>query len=108
MVKTYTDIWNGFQFREPVHVTGHVEPYSYDLVLWKETEPHLVAKFESGEKAMITRYCFSVAKLKWNPKDHSFEFSSCGVRYLEHRIDGLEQFILDFCESIKKELERED
>ena len=32
MVKEYTDIWNGFQFRAPTYLDGHIEPYEFDLV----------------------------------------------------------------------------
>lgn len=58
--------------------------------------------FQTGKKIMSTRSCFSIGFLTWNAKEHDFEFESCGLRYLEHRIDGLEKFILDFCEKTRE------
>lgn len=51
---------------------------------------------------MSTRSCFSIGFLTWNEKECGFEFESCGLRYFEYRIDGLEKFILDFCEKQKE------
>ena len=51
---------------------------------------------------MSTRSCFSIGFLTWDEKECGFEFESCGLRYLKHRIDGLEKFILDFCEKQKE------
>ena len=104
MTRVYTDIWNNFQFRSPMYVDGHFEPYKFDLVKWVDCEPHEVIDGYTGEKKISTRYCFTIATLFWNRKEGSFEFASCGLRYLEHRTDGLEKFILDFCEMMEKEL----
>lgn len=59
----------------------------------------------TGKKIISTRSCFSIGSLTWNEKEYGFEFESCGLRYLEHRIDGLEGFILDFCEKQKEKFE---
>ena len=107
MTKVYTDIWNHFQFRAPVYLDGHFEPHNFDLVKWEDCKPHEVIDWYSGEKIIQTRYCFTIATLLWNKKEESFEFESCGLRYLEHRVDGLEKFVLDFCEMMKKELSDE-
>ena len=97
MVRVYTDEWNGFQFRAPTYLDGHFEPYQFDLVKW-----------ETKGNIMRSKYCFSIGKLTWNPKDEYFDFESCGLRYLEHRIDGLEEFILDFCKTMEMQLVRDD
>ena len=107
MTKVYTDIWNNFQFRAPVYLDKHFEPYKFDLVKWEEHEPHEVTDFYTGEKYISTRYCFTIATLLWDKKEQSFDFESCGLRYLEYRVDGLEKFILDFCEMMEKELTNE-
>ena len=104
MNRVYTDEWNGFQFRAPTYLDGHFEPYKYDLVKWEDHEPYEVTDWHTGKKKMTTRHCFSIGSLTWDKKDCAFDFKSCGLRYLEHRIDGLEKFILDFCETIEKEL----
>ena len=63
--------------------------------------------FITGEKKIQTRYCFSVAMLTWDKKEQSFDFESVGLRYLQHRVDGLEDYILKFCKEMKKELDEE-
>ena len=67
----------------------------------EEHEPIKVINVITNKKELSTRSCFSIGTLIFDPKDQDFEFQSCGLRYLEYRIDGLEQFILDFCAMIK-------
>ena len=108
MTRVYTDIWNDFQFRAPTYIDGHFEPHKFNLVKWVNHEPHEVIDFYSNEKVMSDRHCFSVAMLIWDKKEPGWKFESCGLRYLEHRIDGLEEFIMDFCEMMEEQLLGED
>ena len=108
MTRVYTDEWNGFQFRSPSYLDGHFEPHKFDLVKWVDCEPHEVTDLYTGKKRISTRYCFSIAALIWDTKEPGFDFESVGLRYLEYRIDGLENFILDFCEMMEKELRDEE
>ena len=108
MVRVYTDEWNGFQFRAPVYLDGHFEPYQFDLVKWEEHKPYKVIDLETGKEKNEFKSCFSVGRLIWNPKGDYFDFESCGLRYLEYRIDGLEKFILDFCKTMEMQLVRDD
>ena len=107
MKRVYTDEWNGFQFRAPVYLDGHFEPYQYSLVKFVDCEPYETIDFVTGQKKINTRHCFTIATLKWDKKEYDFDFESCGLRYLEHRIDGLEKFILDFCDIMREELKEE-
>ena len=104
MARVYTGEWTGFQFRSPTYLDGHFEPYEFDLVKWKECEPEEVIDFITGEKKIQTRYCYSVGKLIWNKNEQAFTFESIGLRYLTDRVDGLEEWILKFCEEMEKEL----
>ena len=104
MARVYTGEWTGFQFRSPTHLDGHFEPYEFDLVKWKECEPEEVIDFITGEKKIQTRYCYSVGKLIWDKNEQAFTFESVGLRYLTDRVDGLEEWILKFCEEMEKEL----
>lgn len=104
MARVYTEEWNGFQFRSPTYLDGHFEPYEFDLVKWKECEPKEIIDFVTGEKKIQTRYCYSVGKLVWNKNEEAFTFESIGLSYLTNRIDGLEEWILKFCEEMEKEL----
>lgn len=108
MVRVYTDEWYGFQFRAPAYLDGHFEPYEFDLVKWQRHKPHKAIDLVTGKEKMISKSCFSIGKLIWNPKDECFDFKSCGLRYLEHRIDGLEEFILEFCKTMEMQLVRDD
>lgn len=42
--------------------------------------------------------CFSIGHLEYDRREPGFEFRSCGTRYLEHREDGLEEWLLKWCE----------
>lgn len=108
MERVYTDEWNGFQIRQPTYLDGHFEPFKFSLVKWQEHEPYEVIDLYTGEKKMSTRNCFVIGTLIWNDKEPCFEFQSCGLRYLKYRVDGLEEFIFDFCESMEKQLLAED
>ena len=104
MVRVYTDEWNSFQFREPTYLDGHFEPHKFDLVKWEYFEPREVLNLDTGKREMVTRSSFTVGTLIWDSKESCFDFHSCGLRYLEYRIDGLEKFILDFCEIMREQL----
>ena len=106
--RNYTEIWNGFQIRPPVFLDGHFESDYYDVVKWVDHEPYEVTDFKTGKKKMSTRSCYTIATLKWDKKESSFQFESCGLRYLEDRIAGLEDWILNFCKKIEREKELEE
>ena len=97
MLRVYGEEWNGFQFRSPTYLDGHFDPYEFDLVKWREHEPYEVTDWQSGEKKLSTKYCFSIARLWWNDKEPCFEFESVGLRYLEYREDGLEEWLMKWC-----------
>lgn len=108
MVKTYTDRWNDFQFREPVYLDGRHRPYEFDLVKWVAHKPYATIDGYTGEPAISTEHCFSVGRLIWDPKEEDFDFEACGLRYFEYHVNGLEQFILDFCNMMKEDLLNEE
>lgn len=108
MTRVYTDIWNGFQFRAPVYLDGHFEPHRFDLVKWVKHEPHEVLDLYTNKKVMSSKHCYTIGTLIWNDREPCFEFESCGLRYLREREDGLEKFILDFCDMMESELLDED
>lgn len=66
--------------------TPDYHKWNFDLVKWDKHE-------ESD-----TEYCFSVGRLEWDRKEPGFEFRSIGTRYLEERVDGLEEWLLKWCE----------
>ena len=66
--------------REPL--TEDYYKYNFDIVKWAEDNTH----------------CWSIGFLRWNAREPCFEFESVGLRYFKHREDGLEDFILRWCE----------
>ena len=72
-------------------------PIEFDLVKWQEHKPYEVTDLETGEKKLSTENCFSIARLRWNDREPCFEFESIGLRYLENREDGLEEWLLKWC-----------
>ena len=73
-------------------------PIEVDLVKWQEHESFEVTDWKTGEKKLSTKNCFSIARLWWNDHEPCFEFESVGLRYLEDREDGLEEWLLKWCE----------
>lgn len=80
------------------------KPIEFDLVKWQEHEPYEVTDLGTGEKKISTKSCFSIAGLKWNDKEPCFEFESVGLRYLEYREYGLEEWLLKWCKLKEYEL----
>lgn len=76
-----------FEIRRPTRLDVAPEnyyKYNFDLVKWD--------KGQEGKD-----YCYSIAFLRWNLKEMTFDFESVGTRYLEYREDGLEQWLLQWC-----------
>lgn len=75
-----------FEIRKPTFWRDSPEDdyfkYNFDLVKWADDNSH----------------CWSIGHLEWNKKEPCFEFKSCGLRYLKHREDGLEEWLLKWCE----------
>ena len=72
--------------------TEDYHKYNFDLVKW------------SGDNS----HCWSIGTLRWNKKEPCFEFESVGTRYLEYREDGLEEWLLKWCELKEIEYEHEE
>lgn len=83
MTKVYTDEWNDFQFRAPLYLDGHFEPYKFDLVKWNDCDPYEVVDSVTGKKKTITRYCFSVGTRRNKMKHyHGYKCEICTSKTL--------------------------
>ena len=74
-----------FEIRKPTLVVEPPEDYynyNFDLVKWNDEHT----------------CCWSIASLRWDKKEPCFRFESCGTRYLSSREDGLEEWLLKWCE----------
>lgn len=56
--------------------------YNFDLIRWADDNSH----------------CWSIGSLTYDTYEGDFDFKSCGTRYLKCREDGLEEWILKWCE----------
>ena len=81
-----------FEIRPVKSLEGVIDPKRFELVKWYDHEPYI-----HGESTS-TRSCFVVAWLEWNDKEPCFELKSVGLRLVENWADGLDQFIIKWCE----------
>ena len=65
--------------------TPDYHKWNFDVAKWY--------KDNNGEDRTI-----SIGHLEWDRKDGCFKFSSTGLRYFQHREDGLEEWLLKWCE----------
>lgn len=70
-----------FEIRPVKSLDGVIDPRRFELVKW----------YEPG-------HCFVVAFLEWNPKEPCWELQSVGLRLVKNWVDGLDQFIIKWCE----------
>lgn len=77
--------FNNFEIRKPVFIGKEPDDayYKYHFVVVKHND--------NGS-------CFVIAHLDYNHAECAFEFSSVGTRYLQYREDGLEEWLLKWCE----------
>lgn len=81
-----------FEIRPVKSLDGVIDPKRFELVKWYDHEPYV-----HGESTS-TRSCFVVAWLEWNDKEPCFELVSVGLRLVENWVDGLDKFIIKWCE----------
>ena len=81
-----------FEIRPVKSLDGVIDPKRFELVKWYDHEPYI-----HGESTS-TRSCFVVAWLEWNDKEPCFELVSVGLRLVENWADGLDKFIIKWCE----------
>lgn len=106
----YTERWNDFQIVSPTYLDGHFEPDEYRIIKWvQREEPVEITDLSTNRKTMSTEYCFTIGELNWNKKEGCFDFESSGLRFFEHYIDGLNEWIMEFCKDKQQEyLSEED
>ena len=81
-----------FEIRPVKSLDGLIDTKRFELVKWYDHEPYV-----HGESTS-TRSFFVVAWLEQNDKELGFELKSVGLRLVENWVDGLDQFILKWCE----------
>ena len=87
-----------FEIRPVKSLDGVIDTKRFELVKWYDHEPTPVTNLRTGKVEKSTRSCFVVAWLKWNDKEPCFELTSVGLRLVENWADGLDKFIIKWCE----------
>lgn len=95
-----------FEIRDVVYLGDppHDGIIRFDLVKWYDHAPTEVYDLDAGKKKIITRSCYSIAGLWWNEKEPCFVMESVGLRYIEEREDGLEEWLQRWCKLKEYEL----
>lgn len=70
-----------FEIRPTRSLDDVIDPKRFELVKW----------YEPG-------HCFVVAWLEYYAKEMGFEIKSVGLRLVENWVDGLDKFIVKWCE----------
>ena len=91
-----------FEIRPVKSLDGVIDPKRFELVKWYDHEPYI-----HGESTS-TRSCFVVAWLEWNDKEPCFELTSVGLRLVKNWVDGLDRFILKWCEMAEVCMEEDE
>ena len=87
-----------FEIRPVKSIDGVTDPNRFELVKWYNHEPTPVTNMRTGEKSISTRSCFVVAWLERKDKELGFDLTSVGLRLVENWDDGLDKFIIKWCE----------
>lgn len=80
-----------FEIRPVKSIDGVPDHNRFELVKW----------YESG-------HCFVVAWLEWNAKEPCFDLTSVGLRLVENWADGLDKFVIKWCEMAEVCMEEDD
>ena len=87
---------------------GVIDTKRFELVKWYDHEPTPVTNMRTGKVENSTRSCFVVAWLEWHDKEPCFELASVGLRLVKNWVDGLNQFIIKWCEMAAVCMEEEE
>ena len=91
-----------FEIRPVKSLDGVIDTKRFELVKWYDHEPYVHGESTSN------RSCFVVAWLEWNDKELGFELTSVGLRLVKNWADGLDNFIIKWCEMAEVCMEEEE
>ena len=97
-----------FEIRPVKSLDGVIDPKRFELVKWYNHEPTPVTNMRTGEKSISTRSCFVVAWLERKDKELGFDLTSVGLRLVENCVDGLDKFIIKWCEMAEVCMEEDE
>ena len=97
-----------FEIRPVKSIDGVTDPNRFELVKWYNHEPTPVTNMRTGEKSISTRSCFVVAWLERKDKELGFDLTSVGLRLVENCVDGLDKFIIKWCEMAEVCMEEDE
>lgn len=81
-----------FEIRPVKSLDGVIDPKRFELVKWYDHEPYIHGTSTS------THSCYTVAWLEYDNKDGFWNLRSVGPRLMENWADGLNEFIIKWCD----------
>lgn len=81
----------GFEIRPCKDVNGVIDPKRFELVKWYNSDS-----------------CYTVAWLEYDNKDGFWDLRSVGLRLMKDWTDGLDEFIIKWCEMAAVCIEDDD
>lgn len=91
-----------FEIRPCKDANGKDEPYKYEIVKWYDHAPYIHGQ------TTCTRSCYTVAWLEWIPSEPCWDIKSVGLRLLKDWVDGLDEFIIKWCDLMNVCIEKGD
>lgn len=87
-----------FEIRPTRSLDDVIDPKRFELVKWYDHEPRGTTNLRTGNVENKTRSCYVVAWLEWNEREPCWELQSVGLRLMEDWVNGLDKWILAWCE----------
>lgn len=84
-------LFKDFEIRPYKDLGGVIDTKRFELVKW----------YEPGR-------CYVVAFLEWNPKEPCWELQPVGLRLMRDWVEGLDKWILAWCEMATVCMEKDD
>ena len=97
-----------FEIRPVKSIDDVTDAKRFELVKWYDHETTPVTNMRTGEKSISTRSCFVVAWLERKDKELGFDLTSVGLRLVENWVDGLDKFIIKWCEMAEVCMEEDE
>lgn len=88
-------VFKDFEIRQCMSLNDEIISDKYELIKWTT-------------KGFDKRYCFVVAYIEFDRRELGWEFRSVGTRYLEHYVNGLNEWILKYLDCLKLIIKDED
>lgn len=101
-----------FEMRRTKRAERERYPIVYEIVKWYNTD-HPIKCFSSEQNKEVeqSRFCYTVAFIRFDKKQWDWDFDSVGTRYIDNYVPGMTEWVKEWIEEFKNskfpELEEE-